>query len=427
MRFFQYKKGRLHCEQLALNDLALEYGTPLFVYSQSCIKDRFIAYKKATDMVEQNLINPVHLSYAVKSNPNLTLMHLLLKQGAGFDTVSIGEIKRALLVGANASSIIFSGVGKSEEEIIFALKEKVGCISIESPAEFNRLQQISDRLQLIAPVALRINPDVFADTHPSIHTGGKNHKFGIAPEQAIELIKQSQGHPYMEVKGISSHIGSQILTIEPFIQAAHKMLEVYNQLQDMGIVIYQINLGGGFGIAYSHTKESVLPPESWQAVGKVFKGLDLTLILEPGRSLVGESGVLLLRVEYLKDSGSKKYVITDGAMNDMLRPALYNAYHEIIPELSTKITSTPAFEYDVTGPICETGDILARNRKLAVKEGDLLALMDVGAYGMSMSSNYNSRPRAAEVLVYKDEAKLIKRRESFDDMIETEKCFVNSL
>ncbi len=440
MEFFPYKKGALHCEGVALEDLANQYGTPLFVYSQSLMEERLTAYKKSFEPLSGKNNNHASIFYAVKANSNLSILRLFHQLGAGFDTVSVGEMKRALLAGAKPQDIVFAGVGKSAQELIFALQKGIGCISIESIAESKRLQKICADMKTTASVAVRINPDIVADTHPSIRTGGKEHKFGVPAAQAIEILQEATAHPYMEAKGISCHIGSQILTIEPFILAAQKMREIYKQLQSMGIKISQVSLGGGFGVSYNHKQEKPLPPEEWHKVAAVFADTDVTLALEPGRSLVAAAGILLMKIEYLKNVGNKKFVITDGAMNDMLRPALYNAYHEVVEvkerqreiqremerEMQREIqdASRQKNEYDITGPVCESGDILALQRQLTIEEGDLLALLDAGAYGMSMSSNYNSRPRAAEVLVKNNEAKLIRRREGFDDMIATEKEFI---
>ena len=434
MEFFPYKKGTLHCEGVALEDLANQYGTPLFVYSQSLLEERLAAYKQSCEQLSSKNSNQTSIFYAVKANSNLSILRLFHQLGTGFDTVSVGEMKRALLAGAKPQDIVFAGVGKSADELIFALQKGIGCISIESIAESRRLQKICADMKTTASVAVRINPDIVADTHPSIRTGGKEHKFGVPAAQAIEILQEATAHPYMEAKGISCHIGSQILTIEPFIMAAQKMREIYKQLQSMGIKISQVSLGGGFGVSYNHKQEKPLPPEEWHKVAAVFADTDVTLALEPGRSLVAAAGILLMKVEHLKNVGNKKFVITDGAMNDMLRPALYNAYHEVVEvkeremeremEIQRQDTSGQKNEYDITGPVCESGDILALQRQLTIEEGDLLALLDAGAYGMSMSSNYNSRPRAAEVLVKNNEAKLIRRREDFEDMIATEKEFI---
>ena len=428
MEFFPYKKGALHCEGVALEDLANQYGTPLFVYSQSLMEERLAAYKKSFESLSSKNNNRASIFYAVKANSNLSILRLFHQLGAGFDTVSVGEMKRALLAGAKPQDIVFAGVGKSAQELIFALQKGIGCISIESIAESKRLQKICADMKTTASVAVRINPDIVADTHPSIRTGGKEDKFGVPAAQAIEILQEATAHPYMEAKGISCHIGSQILTIEPFILAAQKMCEIYKQLQSMGIKISQVSLGGGFGVSYNHKQEKPLPPEEWHKVAAVFADTDVTLALEPGRSLVAAAGILLMKIEYLKNVGDKKFVITDGAMNDMLRPALYNAYHEVVEvkqrEMQRQGASGQKNEYDITGPVCESGDILALQRHLTIQDDDLLALLDAGAYGMSMSSNYNSRPRAAEVLVKNSEAKLIRRREDFDDMIATEKEFI---
>lgn len=426
MSSFHYIKGQLYCEDISLSDIAEEHGTPLFVYSQAYITDRWNAYqaglKALTSVLPHSRPEQKRLFYALKANPNLGILKLFHRLGAGFDTVSIGEIKRAMLAGAKPADILFSGVGKSEHELEFAINQGIGAICVESAAEFSRLCDISQRLNKTAKLAVRVNPDIKADTHPSIRTGGKEHKFGVSLEVAAQLLKQADAHSHIDIVGISCHIGSQILDIEPFIQAAQKMRAFYDELLSQGIIIKRVSLGGGFGISYKEGEEEVLAPSRIGEMAKAFAAdrpdAQVDLIFEPGRSLIASAGVLLTKLEYIKrgeDNGvNKNFAIVDAAMNDLIRPILYDAYHTVVPVVEKPRVT--AMECDIVGPVCESGDVLARQRKLKAEEGDLLAIKDVGAYSATMSSNYNSRPRAAEVLVDGASSQLIRRREAEDDL-----------
>ena len=433
MSAFHYLGGELFCEEVPLSTLAKEYGTPLFIYSQADIENRWKAYQSGLSQVQSQVQSHANTStdigasknqtdkrffYAVKANPNLGLLRIFHKLGAGFDTVSIGEIKRAMLVGAPAQDILFSGVGKSAAELEFAITEGIGAICVESTEEFQRLAAISQALGKTANLSVRINPDIQADTHPSIRTGGKEHKFGVSLDAAEAILSQANSHPQIEIIGISCHIGSQILDIAPFIQAAQKMHDFYKRLAAQGIAIKRISLGGGFGISYKSSSEEALPPTRIGELTAPFATAPVDLIFEPGRSLVAASGALLTKLEYIKSGESKNFAIVDAAMNDLLRPALYDAYHEVLP--ITQHSETPTRDYDIVGPVCESGDVLARQRSLAIEAGDLLAIKDIGAYGSTMSSNYNSRPRAAEVLINGSASCLIKRREELDDLLRLE-------
>lgn len=433
MSAFHYINQQLHCEEVALSQLAQEHGTPLFVYSQAELVDRWESYKlglSQASLITTGQQTEKRLFYAVKANPNLGILRVFHQLGAGFDTVSIGEIKRSMLAGAVAEDILFSGVGKSEAELEFAVTEGIGAICVESQPEFQRLCNIAQRLGKTAKLSVRVNPDIQADTHPSIRTGGKEHKFGVSMEEATTILVQAKDHPSIEIIGISCHIGSQILDIAPFLQAAQKMSVFCEELIAKQLPIKRVSLGGGFGISYKNGTEEKLAPTKISEMVAAFiaastdptgiqgeQPLDVNLVFEPGRSLVAASGVLLTKLEYIKQGGSKNFAIVDAAMNDLIRPALYDAYHEVLPcKQNTSTDERDNQDYDIVGPVCESGDILARQRSLCIEVGDLLAIKDVGAYGATMGSNYNSRPRAAEVLVNGSSSKLIKRREELDDL-----------
>ena len=423
MQAFSYNEGTLCCENVSLPSLAQELGTPLFVYSEQHIRQQHASYRKGIDafLAKQKNRN-LSVCYAVKANPNLALLRLFHGLGCGFDTVSQGEIERVLRAGGDPASIVFSGVGKSAAELEFAVDKGIGSICVESMAEFERLAQISGDLGKTANLSVRINPDVIAATHPSITTGGKTHKFGVSTELAAEILRQATQHPHIKPVGIGCHIGSQILSIEPFVEAAQKLREFYETLPQISsdLELAKISLGGGFGVAYQE-KETPLDPAECRRLLEVFADLPIDLVLEPGRSLVAAAGGLLTKVEYLKESPSKNYAIVDAGMNDLPRPGLYDAYHELVPVAEGGAgNGKKAAVYDVAGPVCETTDVLARQRKLSIAAGDLLLFRDAGAYAMSMSSNYNSRPRAAEVLVSGREYKLIRRRETLEDMLSSE-------
>ena len=400
----------LKCEQVPYSVLAAQYGTPLYVYSQKAMTDAFNLYQQAFADLK-----PL-ICYAVKANGNLSILRYFASLGCGFDIVSGGELERVLLAGGAADKIIFSGVGKSSAEIEFALKNNIRCFNVESLAELERINSIAQRLNKIAPVSLRINPDVDAHTHPYISTGLKANKFGIASQDALAAYQLAATLPHLKITGIDCHIGSQLTDLSPLIEALQRLLVLVDKLDELGIQIEHIDLGGGIGIVYQN--ENVPDLNAYAAaVSKLLSGRNLPLILEPGRSLIGNTGSLLTTVEYIKQGEEKNFVIVDAAMNDLMRPSLYQAYHNII---NASPTTADKFIADVVGPICETGDFLAKDRTIAAKAGDLLLIQSAGAYASSMASNYNTRCRAAEVLVNGTEHHLIRQRETIDSLLATE-------
>ncbi|KES10631.1 Diaminopimelate decarboxylase [Snodgrassella alvi SCGC AB-598-O11] len=400
----------LKCEQVPYSVLAAQYGTPLYVYSQKAMTDAFNLYQQAFADLK-----PL-ICYAVKANGNLSILRYFASLGCGFDIVSGGELERVLLAGGAANKVIFSGVGKSSAEIEFALKNNIRCFNVESLAELDRINSIAQRLNKIAPVSLRINPDVDAHTHPYISTGLKANKFGIASQDALAAYQLAATLPHLKITGIDCHIGSQLTDLSPLIEALQRLLVLVDKLDELGIQIEHIDLGGGIGIVYQN--ENVPDLNAYAAaVSKLLSGRNLPLILEPGRSLIGNTGSLLTTVEYIKQGEEKNFVIVDAAMNDLMRPSLYQAYHNII---NASPTTADKFIADVVGPICETGDFLAKDRTIAAKAGDLLLIQSAGAYASSMASNYNTRCRAAEVLVNGTEHHLIRQRETIDSLLATE-------
>jgi diaminopimelate decarboxylase len=403
---FRYVGDTLCAEGVALSEIAGRFGTPCYVYSRAALTDAYRAYDSGFG-ARAHLI-----CYAVKANSNLAILNLFSRLGSGFDIVSGGELKRVLAAGGNPRKTVFSGVGKTEAEMTEALAADVLCFNVESASELERLEQVSRRMGKRAPVSLRVNPDVDAKTHPYISTGELQNKFGVATRDALALYRRATKSPHLNVIGIDCHIGSQLTDTSPVIDAVHKMLELVDRLAAEGIDLEHLDFGGGLGIRYAH--ETPPAPADW--VGALLRETGTrphTLLIEPGRSLVGNAGVLLTRVEFVKHGEVKNFAVVDAAMNDLMRPALYDAYHGILP---VQRISDPAQEYDVVGPVCESGDFLARGRQLAIREGALLAILSAGAYGMSMSSNYNSRPRAAEVMVDGVEVHPIRSRERVEDL-----------
>ena len=391
-------------EKIALADIAARFGTPTYVYSRATLTQAFQAWKTALHS------HRALVCYAVKANSNLGILSVFAKLGAGFDIVSGGELSRVLAAGGTANKVVFSGVGKSQAEIHFALQQGIRCFNVESAAELDRINTIAGELGLSAPIALRVNPDVDPKTHPYISTGLKNNKFGVAFNDALPLYQHAATLPHIHISGIACHIGSQLLNPAPIAEAAAKVLSLVDQLGKLGITFDHIDLGGGLGIRYGdETPPSVA--DYLAPLLALFTGRPEELCFEPGRSLVGNAGLLLTRVEYLKHGEEKNFAIIDAAMNDLARPALYDAYHEVI---SVTPRNTTSRTYDVVGPICESSDFLARNRNLALESGDLIALLSAGAYGMTMSSNYNTRPRAAEVMVDGEHVHLVRDRESIE-------------
>lgn len=398
------------CEQVAFEDLAAEFGTPLYVYSQRALTEAFSAYQTAFAQLK-----PL-ICYAVKANSNLSILQHFARLGSGFDIVSGGELARVLAAGGLAEKTVFSGVGKSTTEIEFALNAGVKCFNVESLPELDRINDVAKRLGKHAPISLRINPDVDAKTHPYISTGLKVNKFGIAMQDAQQAYLYAHSLPYLNVMGVDCHIGSQLIELSPLIEACERLLALVDKLEQNNIVLEHIDLGGGVGIVYDDEDVPDLV-EYANAVATILQNRNLQLILEPGRSLVGNAGTLLTRVEYVKQGEQKNFIIVDAAMNDLIRPALYQAYHCIENNVAKDISPQVA---DIVGPICETGDFLAQDRLIAAEQGDLLLVRGAGAYAATMASNYNTRPRAAEVLVHGSQAKLIRSRETMETLLSNE-------
>jgi len=413
-QYFNYQQDNLFAENVALADIAERFDTPCYVYSRAALTDAYLQFAEALKGREHLIC------FAVKSNPNLAILNLFAKLGAGFDIVSGGELARVLAAGGDASKVVFSGVGKSAAEMRQALAADIMCFNVESEAELVRLNEVAGSMGKIAPISFRVNPNVDAKTHPYISTGLKQSKFGVAYTDALALYRKASKMPHLRITGMDCHIGSQLTDASPFIAAAEKVLLLVDALAQEGIKLEHLDLGGGLGICYKdETPPSIA--EYSTALLSVLRGRTEKLIVEPGRVLVGNAGVLLTKVEYLKPGEEKHFAIVDAAMNDLMRPALYDAYHEIQPVLRRAL---PARQYEVVGPVCESGDFLGHARELAIEQGDFLALMSAGAYGMSMSSNYNTRPRAAEIMVDGAEVKLIRERETVEQLFAGEKIYL---
>ncbi|MBH3366247.1 diaminopimelate decarboxylase [Pseudomonas carnis] len=406
MDAFNYRDGELFAEGVALSAIAQRFGTPTYVYSRAHIEAQYRSFTDALDGV------PHLVCYAVKANSNLGVLNVLARLGAGFDIVSRGELERVLAAGGQADKIVFSGVGKSRDDMRRALEVGVHCFNVESTDELERLQVVAAEMGVRAPISLRVNPDVDAGTHPYISTGLKENKFGIAIADAEDVYIRAAQLPNLEVLGVDCHIGSQLTTLPPFLDALDRLLALIDRLDECGIYLHHIDLGGGVGVRY-RDEEPPLIADYIQAVRERIEGRDLTLMFEPGRYIVANAGVLLTQVEYLKHTEHKDFAIVDAAMNDLIRPALYQAWMDV-----TAVTprTSEARAYDIVGPICETGDFLAKDRELALEEGDLLAVHSAGAYGFVMSSNYNTRGRTAEVLVDGDQAFEVRRRETVAEL-----------
>lgn len=410
---FTYRHGTLCAELLPLDELGRRFGTPCYVYSRAAIEHSYAAYSSA--LAGRDAL----ICYSVKANPNLTVLALMARLGAGFDIVSGGELARVLAAGGDPGKTLFSGVGKTELEIEQALLAGIRCFNLESEPELERVNAVAGRLGRCAPVAFRVNPDVDARTHPYISTGLRQNKFGVAHDDAERLYAKAARMPNIEVQGIGCHIGSQLTDPAPLIEAAARIAALATRLEAGGIPIAHVDLGGGIGIRYRD--ETPRPVAEFVAGALGALGARRAgLILDPGRSIIGNAGLLLTRVEYVKPGTIKNFLVVDAAMNDLLRPALYDAWHEVRAVREAPPEAKPV-TYDVVGPVCESGDFLARERPLVAAEGDLLAVMSAGAYGMSMSSNYNSRPRAAEVLVDGDQAHLVRAREAVEDLFALER------
>jgi diaminopimelate decarboxylase len=408
----------LHCEDVPLPKLAERYGTPLYIYSAAMIRERYDAFDAAFRDV------PHTICYSVKANSNLSILRLLAREGCGFDVVSGGELERVLTADRKAAKkVVFSGVGKTRAELTAALKAGIFLFNVESESELSALAECAGHLRTIAPLALRVNPDVAAETHPYISTGLHQHKFGVPIREARALYAKAAGSRFLKVRGVSVHIGSQITDVAPFGEAMARVADLVRELRADGHRIDSIDAGGGLGIAYEKPNPlefSAYVAAYARALTAPLRGLDLRLLLEPGRSIIGPAGILLTSVVYRKQNDGKRFLVVDAAMNDLIRPALYGAYHEIVP-VTQGADSAVGEVTDIVGPVCETGDFFARDRELpAVNEGDLLAILDTGAYGMVLASNYNTRPRPAEVLVSGKSAKIIRRREKLSDLLRAE-------
>jgi len=411
MHYFQYKDGHLHAEDIAVADLVYEYGTPLYIYSATTLKRHYKAFDSAFDGID-------HLTcYSVKANSNMSLLKILAQEGAGTDIVSGGELFRALRAGVDRKKIVYSGVGKKAVEIQEALLADILMFNVESSQELERINAIAGDLGKVARVSLRINPDVDPKTHPYVSTGLKENKFGLSRTDALATYALAKSLPNVDPIGMDCHIGSQLTKLSPFLEALDKLKIFYGQLLEMGIKIKYLDLGGGLGITYNE-EEPPHPDELGKALVDSLKDLDVTLILEPGRVIAGNTGILVTEVQYTKTNEDKHFVIVDAAMNDLVRPSLYGSYHRIAP---VREGNGEEMTVDVVGPICESGDFLAKNRALPkVVQGDLLAAFSAGAYGFVMSSQYNSRPRAAEIMVEGDKHVLIRKREVYNDLVALE-------
>ena len=401
----------LQVEAVSLTAIAEQFGTPTYVYSRAALTEAFQAYQHALSGRRASIC------YAVKANSNLGILNAFARLGAGFDIVSGGELQRVIAAGGDAAKVVFSGVGKTADEMRLALDAGIRCFNVESAAELDRLAAVAAECGKIAPIAFRVNPDVDPKTHPYISTGLKNNKFGVAFDDALALYRKATTLPSIAIKGIASHIGSQLLDPAPAGEAAERVLSLVEQLAAEGIRLAHIDIGGGMGIRYSDETPPVAD-DYLAPVLKALAGRDEEILLEPGRSLIGNAGLLLTRIEYLKPGQEKHFAVVDAAMNDLARPALYDAYHEVVPVIARDV---PAQTYDVVGPICESGDFLARSRALKVIDGDLLAILSAGAYGMTMASNYNTRARAAEVMVDGEQYHLIRERETIADLFALER------
>ena len=409
--FIHPAQGVLFAEGISLEAIAKEFGTPTYVYSKNTLIQTFESFKKG-------LLKTDHLiCFAVKANSNIAILNLFASLGAGFDIVSGGELERVIYAGGDPQKIVFSGVGKTESEIVAALKANILCFNVESRSELIRIQEVAEKINIRASISIRVNPDVDAKTHPYISTGLKDNKFGVDFNQALSLYLDAKSMSYIDIKGIDCHIGSQITELNPFIDALDRVLSLVDQLKKNNIHLSHIDIGGGIGICYQDESPPDFEIYTKEILNKI-KDLNIKIIFEPGRALVGNAGVLLSKVEYLKQNDIKHFAIIDAAMNDLMRPTLYDAYHEI--KLVREHDAKPQ-SFDVVGPVCESGDFIAKNRSLTLKENDLICIMSAGAYGMSMSSNYNSRGRAAEVMVDQDKLYEIRTREKSSDLFKLEK------
>lgn len=405
MNHFDYHSGIMHAEQASLAAIAEQYGTPIYVYSRAALETHWQAFDQAFEAV------PHLVCYAVKANSNLAVLNVLARLGSGFDIVSAGELARVLAAGGEAAKTVFSGVGKTEAEIDYALQQGIRCFNVESIPELTRINSVAEKAGINAPVSIRVNPDVDAQTHPYISTGLKENKFGIAIDEARAVYQSAMRLSHLDIVGVDCHIGSQLTSVSPFVDALQRVLALIDDLAADGIIIEHLDIGGGLGIHYQDETPPT-PAEYAAALMPLLQDRKLEVLLEPGRAIAGNAGVLLTKVEFIKPTEAKKFAIVDAAMNDLLRPALYQSWQAIEPVVQES-GAAPAV-YDIVGPICETGDFLGKDRELAISQGDILAIQSAGAYGFTMSSNYNSRPRAAEVMVDGKETHLVRERESVE-------------
>ncbi|SUT99673.1 diaminopimelate decarboxylase [Actinobacillus lignieresii] len=413
MNHFNYKNQQLFAEDVSVSDIINQYGTPAYIYSRATLERHWHAFDKAFGA------HPHLICFAVKSNSNIALLNVMARLGSGFDIVSQGELERVLAAGGEPSKVVFSGVAKSHSEIQRALEVGIRCFNIESIAELHRINEVAGQLGKIAPISLRVNPDVDAHTHPYISTGLKENKFGVSVIQAREVYRLAKTLPNVKITGMDCHIGSQLTELQPFLDATDRLIVLMEQLKEDGIELHHLDLGGGLGVPYNG-EEPPHPTEYAKALLEKLKGYaDLEIILEPGRAITANAGILVTKVEYLKANEDRNFAIVDTGMNDMIRPALYEAYMQIT-EVDQSLAREKAV-YDVVGPICETSDFLGKDRELAIEQGDLIAMRSAGAYGAAMSSTYNSRPQAVEIMVDGDQAYLIKARASFADLWRLEK------
>lgn len=411
MDFFKYKDGRLWAEEVDIRASVEKWGTPCYVYSRATLERHWKAFDSA--LGEQ----PHLVCYAVKANANLAVLNVLAKLGSGFDIVSAGELERVLRAGGSADKIVFSGVGKTEAEMRRALDVGIRCFNVESQAELYLLEKVAAAKGVRAPVSLRVNPDVDAKTHPYISTGLKDNKFGIAIEAALDVYQYIAASEHLTIQGIDCHIGSQLTEVTPFVDALDRVLALVDRLAEHDIKLHHLDLGGGLGIRYKD-ETPPLPEEQMSALLERLNGRDFEILIEPGRAIVGNAGILLTQVLYIKHNAEKNFAVVDAAMNDLMRPALYGAWQAIEPVVENQQVETRV--YDVVGPICETGDFLGKERPLAIEQGDLLAIRSAGAYGFSMSSNYNSRPRVAEIMIDADKYQVIRQRETIEQLFANE-------
>ena len=412
MDYFNYKGDSLLAEAIPVADIAQKYGTPCFIYSRATLERHYGVYQEALEGC------PHLICFAVKANSNLAVINVLARLGAGFDIVSGGELERVIAAGGDTSKVIFSGLGKTEAEIERALQLGIYCFNIESGAELDRIDRIAQRLGKKAPISVRVNPDVNTDTHPYISTGQKENKFGISYEQAIDIYRRAAILEGIKILGIDCHIGSQLTSVEPFLDATDRLLTLDDRLANEGILLTHFDVGGGLGVTYGE-EEPPHPSELIAMIRSRFANREMTLLIEPGRTISANAGIFVTKVEYLKQTNHKNFAIIDGAMNDLLRPALYGAWQEIIP---ANRRQGEGITYDGVGPVCESSDFLGKERVLCIKAGDLLAVRSAGAYGFAMSSNYNTRPRSAEIMVDHDKSYLVRPRETITELFAGESC-----